>query len=255
MNIKGIKNAPLALVFAVFFLSALSGPRPSEGAPRDVISVKAEGAARSSAESGELKARAIEDALRNGVKEAASLVIKSEGIEAGPEAEAAIFTNPGSFVLNYKILSEETINEAAPDGGAAPLFIDIQGPVHPEPVVHRIWLEANINAAGLKAALAKSSVAKGAESSVTLLILGVGSWGEYKSLKTSLERIASLKELAYDSFYGDRVILRARITADKKTFMERAAKEAGEGYVVTEGSWQTIIIKAVPEALSGAFER
>ncbi|MBI5810523.1 MAG: hypothetical protein HZB21_04965, partial [Deltaproteobacteria bacterium] len=202
MNIKGIKNAPLALVFAVFFLSALSGPRHSEGAPRDVISVKAEGAARSSAESGELKARAIEDALRNGVKEAVSLVIKSEAIEAVPAAiEAAIFANPGSFVLNYKILSEETVNEAAPDGGAAPLFIDIQGPVHPEPVVHRIWLEANINAAGLKAALAKSSVAKGAESSVTLLILGVGSWGEYKSLISSLERIASLKELTYDSFY------------------------------------------------------
>lgn len=252
MNIKGLKIS-LSLLFAALLISCAL--LPSRAAAKDVISVKAEGVSRSSAEGAELKNKAIEEALKAGIKEAVSSILKSERIEAEASAvEGLIYSNPRSFVLNYKILSEEVENEASPDG-APPVFPEPQEGVPAEPFVYRIWLEADIDAGGLKGALTKIASTSGTESSVKIIMLDMPDWETYKSLVASIERIASLKELRYDSFYKGRFLLTAKITTDKKTFMERISQEAGGGCVVIEGGWQTIIVKAVPDALSGAFER
>ncbi|MBI5238683.1 MAG: hypothetical protein HY887_09745 [Deltaproteobacteria bacterium] len=206
------------------------------------ITVKAQGEALSGPES-DAKERAVEEAINAGVKTAVETLIKDMRLQPDMSiVEVVIYSNPRTFLLNYKILSEETmpaLEGAEPDAHDAESIQDRQAEVF------RVLIEASFDQGSLRSILAGLAPTGSEAIPITIVVLDVEGWGEFKSLVDMLKSTAVVKNLSYTSFFRARFVLSADITVPVPEFTERAAKEAGEGYLVTELKPGIVVIKAL----------
>lgn len=226
------------LFFALFTLL-----QPFTADAREIEAVKAEGTAVRSDDAADVKRKAIDQALKNAVGEALESLLAKESADSNLSAvEPAITASPRSFILNYRILSEGWINhmdqvpaisENLPEGATQATGTE----------VYHIWIEASIDNAALLAEVTKLTAVAGFDNEITLNILGVRDFKTYREIKSSLERIATIKDLSYESFLNGRIVLTARTSGSARALTERIAKEVSEYFAVIEGSETMIVIK------------
>lgn len=226
----------------LFALSVLI--TPFKALAQDATVVKAEGVAGKSEDAAEVKRKAIDRALKGAVAEAIKELAKKEGIaDPGPIDKDAL-SAPRSYVLNYRVISEGWIThmEPVPVPDSAPED-DRTAPQMGVELYH-IWIEASVDNEALRAAIGRAAQNESTYP-VTLNILGVIDYGAFKGLVSSLERIALIKDLSYNSFYRGRVTLTAKSYAPNAALAERISRELPEGFVAFP-SGQAIIIKSAP---------
>ena len=208
----------------------------------DVITVKAQGQALSGPEA-DAKERAVEEAIKAGVKTAVETLIKDMRLEPDMSSvEVVIYSNPRTFLLNYKILAEETM--PGPEGAEADAH-DAESIQDRQAEIFRVTIEASFDQGFLRTILAGLVPAGNEAIPITIVVLDVEGWVEFKSLIDMLKKTAVVKDISYTSFFRARFVLSADITVPVPEFTERAAKEAGDGYLVTELKPGIVVIKAL----------
>ncbi len=188
------------------------------------------------------KERAVEEAIKAGVKTAVQTLIKDMRLSLDMSSvEVVIYSNPRTFLLNYKVLAEESA-PAPEDSEAAPHDAESAGG---QRELFRVSIEASFDQSFLRSILSGLVPAGNEALQITIVVLDVEGWGEFKSLIDALKRTAVVKDISYASFFRARFVLSANITVPVHEFTERAAKEAGDGYLVTELEPGVVVIKAL----------
>lgn len=233
-----MKKYPLLIAYIFFILVY-----PAFTYAEDWAVVQAEGSAPKSEEKTDVKKDALDQALRKAVSTARDSLVKKEAIAVNPmqneSIESEIYTNPRNFILNYRIVSEGWITHMSSPAPVADPAMPNQAGVE----YYHIWIEANIDSAQLKNLV--NRVTQGdAASFVKLVILGVTDYGSFKKLLTSIDGIAAINDVSYDSFYRGKIVLTAKINGNGQGLAERIAREVAGRYVVAPGGPQTILIKA-----------
>lgn len=188
------------------------------------------------------KERAVEEAIKAGVKTAVETLIKDMRLSLDMSSvEVVIYSNPRTFLLNYKILAEETM--PAPEGAEADAH-DAES-TGGQRELFRVLIEASFDQGFLRSILSGLAPTGNEAIPITIVVLDVEGWGEFKSLIDALKSTAVVKDISYTSFFRLRFVLSANITVPVPEFTERAAKEAGDGYLVTELEPGVVVIKAL----------
>lgn len=253
MRIKKSFFISVAVLLAILTL----GARPSRA--EDVLSVKTEGTARLSGGAEEARKAAVDQAMRNSVVEAASEIIKDEGIEDGANTtalEAEVYSKPLSYILNYKILSEgltaKPLTDSPPQsaqGGEAP-----DAPALAPEELYSVWIEAVIDAAALRGAIAQATVSagKGAYSNVSIVVLDAPDYETFRAVKAAVEKIPALKDVSYNSFSKGKAVLSARSALSAQSLAAKVAKEVDDRFSVFPADRSTVVIKMIPVDASTA---
>lgn len=233
-----MRKPALAFIYAVFIFLY-----PAALFAEEAITVKAEGAALKSDNTGEVKRKAIDRALKSAVEEALKLIVKEERIDASPEdINRELLASPRTFILNYRVLSEGWVSHLGP---LPPIVEDLPQDAQQSlsgVELYHIWMEASVDGPALRGALGRLAVAKGA-TAFTINILDVTDYAAFEGVVNSLKRIAILKDISYTSFYRGRAVVVTKAAADENTLVERISKEVPEGFAVIPGGPSLIIIK------------
>lgn len=207
--------------------------------------VKTQASAIKHGDPGEVKNRAIEQALKNAVSEALASIIQKEGQD--PELNTAdITSNAKAYVLNYKVITESWIDTQAPVTDQAQQYPQQQQSMALETNegdIYNVWVEANIDYPQLRAALSKITERNKAESVYTLDIVGVADYTVFRSIITSIEKIASIKDITYNSFSRGRITIALLATGTAEDLVARMSKEVPDGLEAVPGPSNTIFIK------------
>jgi len=213
--------------------------------------VQAEGSVQKSEEKTDVKKEALDQALRKAVSTALEALLKKEAIAVNPvqneSIESEIYANPRNFILNYRIVSDGWLTHMAdPNTAPAP---DPTMPNQAGVEYYHIWIEANIDSAQLRNLVGRITQGEGA-SFVKIIILGVTDYRAFKGLLASIEGIAAINDISYDSFYRGKIVLTAKINGSSQNLTERIAKEVAGKYAVAPGGQESIVIRAanVPSA-------
>lgn len=229
----------LTIILALFLLA---GPALSWG--EDAVTVKTQASSLRYGEPTEVKSKAIEQALKNAVAEAASMIMTAEGMPEDLDT-SAITSDPRAYIINYKVISEAWINAEGPES-EAPI---VQAPAQtlaleaPEGDIYNVWIEASVDASQVRAALARTADRNKAESSYAVSVLGVADYGIFKTIISTIEKIPSVKDVSYDSFLRSRISLTIRATGTAEDLLARVSKELPEGFEAVPGAYGSIIIK------------
>jgi hypothetical protein len=216
----------------------------AQAAPGDILTVSTESAAPKTGVEAVVKATAVEDALKKAVREALKPILDAERLDAAltDAIESEVYSRPGDFVLNYRILSEGVITYLTPP----PSLSGPQSGAKDEPrgEYYLVRVEASVDAAQLRGVVARISAEKaGPLLPVTITILGVADYRSYGAVIASLERIPALKGVSYGSFYRGRIVLKAHASGGLQQLVERVAVELKEHYMVIPGGRDSIVIR------------
>ncbi len=229
------------LLFAYIFFILIY---PALTYAEDWAVVQAEGSVPKSEEKADVKKDALDQALRKAASTALDSLVKKEAVAVDPaqneSIESEIYTNPRNFILNYRIVSEGWITHM---DAPAPAATDPTMPNQAGIEYYHIWIEANIDSAQLRGLV--SRITQGDTTTfVKLIILGVTDYNSFKNLLTSIDGIAAINDISYDSFYKGKIVLTAKINGNGQGLTERIAREVAGRFVVAPGGPQTILIKA-----------
>lgn len=218
---KKLIISALAALFLMLPQAALAG---------DVTLVQAEGTAAKADDIVEVKKKAMEQALRNAVLETARELLAKESLSATDQALQAIASSPRAYVLNYKIRSEGWITH-----------MDSQQEGANGTELYHIWVESSIDTGALRAALSKIVSSNESLGLVVINILDVKDYPTFRLVLDSIQKIAFIKEVSYNSFTAGRITLVAAASGDAPSLAGRIAREVPEKFAVMEGAGQIII--------------
>lgn len=210
-------------------LAALVLLLPGYGLAGDITLVQAEGTASKADDIVEVKKKAMDQALRKAVLETARELLAKESLSATDQALQTIASSPRAYVLNYKIRSEGWIthmDSAQQENGTE---------------LYHIWIESSIDTGALRAALSKVVSTTESLGLVVINIIDVKDYPTFKLVLDSLQKIAFIKEVSYNSFSPGRITLVASASGDAPSLAGRIAKEVPEKFAVMEGAGQIII--------------
>lgn len=234
------------LILAILFFVSTALP-VFTGAAGATMSIKAEGASNRANDATEEKKTAIDKALKNAVTEALYTVVKAEGLELDRSlADKEILSNPRSYILNYKVVSEGWVTHMGPTPSVVESLPEERDAAGIE--LYHIWIEASVDDEAIRASLGKL-MAGPALSDLSITILDVTEYQAFSGLLATLRRIALLNDLAYGSFQRGRITLKARSATGLQALSERISKEIPSGYLVLSGGSSTIVIKAETKAI------
>ena len=233
-------TAFLALTVLLLF-AAMAGAE-------DIAVIKAEGVALRAGNIAEVKKKAIDQALKNAVSTSLDRLVEAEGLTGFDKASSGMMSDPLSYILNYRILSEGWIThmESIPQiADALPESYDYFGQKPGGLELYHIWIEASVDTARLANTLSSLTIKQDAPtSSITLAIVGVADYATFRTLVSSLKRVPAIKELSYSSFYKGRTVLALKATGSGQTLSERIAREVPGDFAVIPGGPGMIIIRA-----------
>lgn len=235
-----------SFIVSIIFILSLALPAFT-GVADAAMAIKAEGASTRASDATEEKRRAIDKALRNAVTEALYAVVKAEGLELDRTlADKEILSNPRSYILNYKVVSEGWVTHMGPTPSIVDNLPEERDASGIE--LYHIWIEASVDDEAMRASLGKL-MAGPALSEVSITVLDVTEYQAFSALLSSLRRIALLNDLAYGSFQRGRVTLKARSATSLQALSERISREIPAGYLVLSGGSSTIVIKSETKAI------
>lgn len=205
---------------------------------------------------GDFKKKAVDKAIMDSVRSALDSIMEREAITAAPAVTNAVQANPMDYVINYRIVSEEWKAPVVPQP-IDPLQQQTQPVPTPQPITpdqkpmeekgeYHVWVETTVDAVKLRAAVARAVGEK--TSPVTVTILDVTDYKAYKSIIDSLERIAIVREVVYNSFFRGRIVLTVKSAGSSQALLERVSREVEQSYSVLPSGQTGIIIRPVKAA-------
>ncbi|MDP2688854.1 MAG: hypothetical protein Q8P48_01955 [Deltaproteobacteria bacterium] len=231
--------------FFLLFVLLLTG---SAAFAEGVAVVRSEGVSLRTDNAAEVKKKAIDQALKNAVTSSLTRLMKDDGIEDFSIAESGVLSDPSSYILNYRILSEGWITHMDSIPPLADKLPDIYGQSGQNPgglELYHIWIEASVDSSRLHNALSRLTAPQDRPAAaVTLNIVGVTDYAAFRAILSSIERIPAVKDISYSSFYRGRIALALKSTGDGQTLTEKIAKEIPGGFAVIPGGPKMIIIRA-----------
>ncbi len=233
-----MKKRLLTFAAQVLFLAFAAAILHSNAIAEDIILIKAEGVAPRIDDIAEAKKNALNDAIKNAVTQAAkSLYAMASNEGAKDEAIAAALSDPGRFIDNYRILSEET---GAAEGAAAMA----QKPDAAGTEVLHIWIELTINAGQLKHALGLT-VATEAQilRLIKVTVLDIADYSTFSSIISALRNPAFAREVLYDSFLRGRIQLTVKTTEDALLLRENLSAALADALVAVVNGEREVIIR------------
>lgn len=240
-----MKKLLSAVAFAVLLAAALP-------AQAETVSVRAEGMAVKTEGAVDVKRTAIDNALRFAVTAAVDMMIDRATAEANYDhIEAGVYSRARSYVVNYRIITEGWMKQPSagadtgPPAGIDPYALPQTFRTEPQDIeIYQVLLEATVDSRELRAAIDRIIVpANGKVVAITVKIIEVTDYPEYKGILSAIKRAPNMRGLSYDSFFRGRVVLVARTSTNVQTFLEAVEREAGEAYEVMPGGPKVIIIK------------
>lgn len=233
----------------ILILAAVAGAAEAPiGTATGVAVVKSEGVALRADNIAEVKKKAIDQALKNAVSHSLDRMIDAEGLQGLDIPSSGVMSDPFSYIMNYRILSEGWIThmESIPQiAEELPKSYDFFGENPGGLELYHIWIEATVDEARLHSALSAVTVNHDAPAtSVTVTILGVDDYATFRALVDSLKRVPSIKDISYSSFYKGRTVLALKSTSNGETLSERIAREVPGDFAVIPAGPRMIIIRA-----------
>ncbi|MBI5599251.1 MAG: hypothetical protein HY890_05870 [Deltaproteobacteria bacterium] len=206
----------------------------------ETLAVKAEGIGFRSDENPDVKAMALEDALRNAVPIAVRSAVK-EALPAGiTEQMEKAYPDALRYIVNYRILSEGFVRhyDMPPPGG------EESPPASPGGVeAYHVWVEANVNTGQLRKDIQRLTPDAALASVVTVEVAGVEAYAAFDDLKQRIEGMDAVRELSYLSFSRERIVLAVAISGPAHAFFDRIAGSLGGGFAVIPAGADRVIIK------------
>lgn len=224
--------------YFLIFTFALALVLPSLALSADMQAISSEGTAAKSDDIADVKKRAIDHALKNAVTEALNSILSKESLSAPDSVMQSLLANPRSYVTTYKIRSEGWVTHmdlipagALPDGVSSAAGTEL----------YHIWIEASVDRDALRDAITKFLAINESAGPLVINILDVRGYAEFRALVTSLQKIAVIKDLSYNSFSNGRITMLAVASGSASNLAARIARELPENYTVVDGAGQIII--------------
>lgn len=237
--LRGISFLILALGVACALHARVSAE--TEG-----VSIKAEGRWTKTAEQADVKKKAMEDALKNAVMEAVVTVTKNERLSPPAGMVESIAANYVNYVVNYRIISEGWLAPVPtvpkpPDaiGAALPL------PALSEPDTYRIWIEASVDVAMIREAIAASG-RDVTTSPASVVILGMPDYRTFNEALSAMGRVQAIRETSYVSFSRSRHVMKIKAAAPLGAVAGALSRELGPAFIVFDSDPAALVIKYMP---------
>lgn len=187
----------------------------------------------------DVKAIALEEALKNAVSEA--IISLTGGERPSAQTEAQILSEHRAFITNYRVVTESWI-KASSDPSKAETDSEAE-----EGDVYSAMIEASIDMERLGEALAKTREGE-ASAQVTITILEVTDYRIFQALIGAIKKTPTIKEMAYNTFLRGRITLTVRSSEGAASTAQRLATKVEDGFEVRSSGSRNISIKAVSKA-------
>lgn len=224
--------------YLIIFAAALSLLLPSLALSADVQAISSEGTATKSGDIADVKKRAIDNALKNAVTEALNSILSRESLSAPDAVMRSLLENPSSYVTTYRIRSEGWVMHmdlvpvgALPDGVSSAAGTEL----------YHIWMDASVDRDALRDAITRFLAVNEASGPLVINIIDVRDYAEFRALVSSLQKIAVIKDLSYDTFSNGRITMLAVVSGGASNLANRISRELPGNYTVAEGAGQIII--------------
>ncbi len=224
--------------YLFIFIIALALFLPSPAISADVETISSEGTAAKSDDIADVKKRAIDHALKNAVAEALNSILSRESLNASDPVMQSLLANPRSYVTTYRIRSEGWVTHmdlvpagSLPDGVPSAAGAEL----------YHIWIDASVDRDALRDAITRFLAINEAAGPLTINILDVRDYAEFRALVSALQKIAVIKDLSYNTFSNGRITMLAVASGGVSNLASRISRELPENYTVVEGAGQIII--------------
>lgn len=179
------------ILFTVFFLPYLAFSHNN-----NILRIEVMGSIPASIDTTKPDDLAIEDAFRKAVVKAAETIVPQKELDVFALAlDDKIYSNASRYILNYRILAKEIMEDesSAAEGGTP---------------IYNVFIEAEIAIDLLTKDLVSAGVIhEGEAKKVMLTILNIRDYKGFELFKNSILKIASVKEVHYNSFARDKIEL------------------------------------------------
>ncbi len=271
----------LARKLFIFLLSSFVLLSPfivgGEAALAEERSVTAEGFAVKGSVDAVTKAKALDKAMENAVRDAVMTMIKNNVYEQNQSyIDSRIIRRAKKYVVNYRITANGWVTHLDMAGGAdrnildgvfiaggedkragdllagaeSGLDVDKNGPfiksINEGVVAYHVWIDAGIDMDMLKKPITSLTTIENDEMTVvSIVILDLNNFDQYNSLLKKIKKVDLVKNLSYRSFTSGRYVVEAGSIASTQVLWERLSAELGTEYIVVPSGLDSIIVKAV----------
>ncbi len=279
--------------FLIFTLAALAlfatlcfTPVKSEAAQATSIKkVRGEGTSFQLKDEQEMRAGAINKALKDAIASAYESLIKdTELSEETQRRKDSVLSAPLDYILDYRVLSEGWIRHLVIEPGlpsAPPTALGSPGPLSRTGAeeaaddifagagkdyneeeteefntaqeqglkLFHIWIETSVDFKQLKSDLSLTPSFEGEETSlVTILLLTVTGYDRFTKVKEAIEELKNVKEVTLDSFLRGKIVLTTEVWGNPHELLEglRTNKALKDFDIIPSGA-DRITIKGVLE--------
>ncbi len=221
-----------AAVFALVPCMANAGP--------EALVIKTQASAIVRQGDTDVKAIALEQALKNAVSEAVVSLTGADG-PVIPTETTQMLSDHRAFITNYRVLTEDWIRASA----ETPQAEQMSGPQEGD--TYNVWIEASIDIERLGEVLAKTRQGE-ASASLTVTILDLTEYKAFQALFGAIRKTPGVKDAAYETFSRGRITLTVRSHEVAQTLAQRLSAKIEEGFEVRSSGSKNISIKAVSKA-------
>lgn len=166
-------------------------------------------------------------ALEDGFRKAVTMVVETilTNVDVNSDSiililDDKIYSNASRYISNYRIISEETMEDDLPitEGGVA---------------IRNIFIEADIAIELLTADLVKTGIINEEGSSgIAVTMLNLRNYNVFEHFKKELQEASGVKEVHYNSFNRDRIELIVEMIGVAETLKERIAAIDIQGWKI-----------------------
>ena len=261
---------------SVFFILALISVESEAREEPSIKKVRGEGVSIQLNDEQEVRATAIDDALKKAIVAAYESLVG----DAGPSEETAllsesVFAAPLNYVLDYRVLSEGWIRHlviepglptpppvpkapiSVPDNDNIPGIADGEFGVEAEEEysavqeqglkLYHVWIEASVDFKGLKNDLSLTPSFEGENTSlVTVLLLTVTDYDKFTKVREAIEELENVKEVTLDSFLKGKIVLTVEVWGNPHELLERLRTNKGlKDFDIIPSGMDRITIKGI----------
>ena len=249
MTIKKFLFFTLAAL-TLFATLGFSLVKSEAAAEPSIKKVRGEGISFQLEDEQEMRARAIDEALKNAIVSAYESLIKDTEVSKETERlSESVFSSPLNYVLDYRVLSEGWIrhlviepglptppplSEAADELAVEDILASAGGGYREDETeefnaaqeqglkLFHVWIEASVDFKQLKSDLSLTPSFEGENTSlVTILLLTVIEYDQFTSVKDAIEELENVKEVTLDSFLKGRIVLTTEVWGNPHELLER----------------------------------
>jgi hypothetical protein len=205
-----MKRYILAALFMLLYsiCGLLSAPH-SDARDKNILRVESMGSIPVSTDTAEPDNLAIDDAFRRGVAKAVETIIPEGALDSIMlTLEEKIYSSARRYILNYRVISKEIIEDEIPmaEGGIPVYSISIEADIAMDLLIK------DMTAAGI--------LREGESKTITLNILNLRSYKAFEFFKKRLQTLRGVKEIRYNLFARNKIVLTLEITKDIKSLAD-----------------------------------